>query len=528
MKTAGFHTILSLAILWQQWSSAQSPVQQYTAVYVPSGSTASSYTAKPASCNNFSSCSNTNFTYNWNSGTDNLLRLNSFVVNGKTYVVSPPPLASVKLRRVNNSNVSGKRTILYSEITGTPANACPGTHTLNFRTPYQDTMELALNNNVLSHGTDNIFTNAGNGDNNNNDIERVDVIFPLGVYTSFVNDAGFGLFERGNNNAHDGVRIAAILSLDVNGDPATFGNVKTCVAGNGSNNGSWGHPSIANGNHLVSAYVLRKDEGDNYLRVSSSVNQEIGGVFFSFADLGVGFNQKIYGYTLIGPDGVANPASAQLLDLNNTEVYPTGTTEGDGGGLDLISVNTYFGTNQALADNGLQTFSGEKAGIVNLLHWDLPALSAGNRVQLERSADGISYQVIYSYETNDAVTTGQFRDPAADRRYFYRLKIQLVSGSTEISKVIALGTAVAGTFKAGPNPAIAGALMNLTGLPAGTYRLMVLNMSGGLEYQAMITVTGTNTTFRLPERLKTGVYLLQLEDQGVKWGDPVRLLITGK
>lgn len=528
MKTAGFHTILSLALLCPLLSTAQSPVQQYTAVYVPSGSSASSYTAKPATCNNFSSCSNTTFTYSWNNGTDNLLKLNSFTVNGKTYVVSPPPLASVKLRRVNNSNVSGKRTILYSEITGTPANSCPGTHSLNFRTPYQDTMELALNNNVLSHGTDNIFTNAGNGDNNNNDIERVDVIFPLGVYTSFVNDAGFGLFERGNNNAHDGVRIAAILSLDVNGDPASFGTVKTCVAGNGSNNGSWGHPSTANGNHLISAYVLRKDEGDNYLRVSSTVNQEIGGVFFSFADLGVGFNQKIYGYTLIGPDGVANPTSAQLLDLNNTAVYPTGTTEGDGGGLDLISVNTYFGTNQALADAGVQTFSGEKAGIMNLLHWELPVMAQGDLVELERSADGISYQTIYHYTTGAGQATGAYQDPAADIRYYYRLRITLNGGGVEISKVITLGITHDNRFKASPNPARAGEDIQLTGLNAGTYQVTLLNMGGGREYRGDLTVNGTHTTFRLPGRLKTGVYLLVLEHQGVRWGDPVRLLVNGE
>jgi hypothetical protein len=45
----------------------------------------------------------------------------------------------------------------------------------------------------------------------------------------------------------------------------------------------------------------------------------------------------------------ANPTSAQLLNLNDAAVYPTGTTEAQGGGLDLISVNTFSATGQVLA-----------------------------------------------------------------------------------------------------------------------------------------------------------------------------------
>ncbi len=527
MKTAGFHIILSLVLLYAVPALSQTAVQQFTAVYVPA-SGSSTYSAKPAAGSNFSECSGTSFTYSWGNGSNNLLRLNSFSVNSKTYIISPQPGSSVKLRRVNNANVTGKRTILYSEITTSPASSCPGNRTLTFRAPYQDTMELELNNNILNHGTDNIFTNTGNGDNNNNNIERVDVIFPQGVYTSFVNDAGFGLFERGSNNAHDGVRIAAILSLDVNGDPASFGAVKSCIPGNGSNNGSWGHPSVANGNHSVSAYVLRKDEADTRLRVSSTVNQELGGVFFSFADLGIGFNQKIYGYTLIGPDGKSNPTSAELLNVNNTTVYPTGTTEGDGGGLDLICVNTYFGTNQALADMGTQSFGGEAWGNVNHLHWILPELNGRNRIDIQRSKDGSFFQNIFTCYTGTEHDPVEFNDEPGTGRYFYRLCIILPDGSTQMSRVISLTGDQIPEIRVGPNPVTAGNNLLLSGLLPGIYHADMISMNGTQEYRIEFRTSGGSQAIRVPEGIKTGIYLLQLDYQGVKWAKPFKLLVKGR
>lgn len=204
-------------------------------------------------------------------------------------------------------------------------------------------MEDLLAAGMLNQGTDNIFTNSGNGDGNNNNIERVDVVFPTGLNTASPAQAGFAILDRGANNSHDPFRIVAITSLDDQGNPNGFASVKTCVGGNGSNNGNWGHPTTANGNKQLACYVMRKDAGDQYLQASSNVNQEIGGVFYSFADLGITSGHTLYGYALLAPDGAASPTSAQLLDLNNTSVYPTTTTESNGG-LDLVAVNTVFQT----------------------------------------------------------------------------------------------------------------------------------------------------------------------------------------
>jgi len=323
---------------------AQSAITAFSASYQSAASSIDSYTAKPAAGSSaFSSCGNTTYTYTFSNGTSNQYKLNSFNANGSTFLVAPAASSFVKLRRVNNAQVSGARNIVYMETTASTANACPSPAALNLKPPYIDTMENLLAAGMLNQGTDNIFTNAGNGDGNNNNIERVDVIFPTGLNTASPTQAGFAIFDRGVNNAHDPFRIVAITSLDAQGNPNGFGSVKTCTGGNGSNNGNWGHPTTANGNKQIACYVMRKDASDPYLRVSSNINQELGGVFYSFADLGITSGQTLYGYSLLGSDGVASPTSAQLLDLSNTSVYPTTTTESSGG-LDLVAINTVFQT----------------------------------------------------------------------------------------------------------------------------------------------------------------------------------------
>ncbi len=324
--------------------TAQSPITSYSASYQSASGSVQLYTALSVSLGAFGGCYGTLFTYSFSNGTSNQYKLNSFNANGNTYFVAPASASVVKLRRVNNTQAAGQRNIVYMESTSSTATACPLTAALNFKPPYVDGMEDLLAAGMLNQGTDNVFTNASNGDGNNNNIERVDVIFSSGLNTAIPSQAGFAIFDRGNNFQHDPFKIAAITSLNAAGDPAGFGPVKTCIGGNGSSNGNWGHPSTANGNKQLACYVMRKDASDAYLRVSSNVNQEIGGVFYTFSDLGITAGQPLYGYALLGPDGIAAPTSSQLLNLNDASVYPTQTTEAMGGGLDLVAVNTVFAT----------------------------------------------------------------------------------------------------------------------------------------------------------------------------------------
>jgi hypothetical protein len=374
-------------------------------------------------------------------------------------------------------------------------------------------MENFLNNNYINQGTDNIFTNAGNGDGNNNNIERVDILFPAGLSSANSTEAGFAIFDRGNNNSHDGFRIAAITSLDANGDPASFGPVKTSVRGNGSNNGSWGHPSIANGNKSMSFYVMRKEGNETRLRASAAVlNQEIGGVFFSFSDLGVTAGQKIYGYAVLSTDGIANPTSAQLLNINNTSVYPTNTTE-SAGGLDMMAVNAVFssGGNPLIVREAL--LQGAIRNNKIILNWQVLNLLAGTTIDLERSETGGNYSLVFPVPVQDMAARGSYTQTVTTT-YFYRLKIQPAGGLPYYSNVVKAGPRQK-TLSVYPNLVKENEPIVVEGFPDGLYKVTFATVEGK-TYSEELQVQGGRALLPHPSpaHLKGVVWLNFTDSKG--------------
>ncbi len=233
----------------------------------------------------------------------------------------------VKIRRVNNGIVSGKRSLLWLEkniVAGGSANK------IAVLPQYNDNMELVFDGNSLNQGTDNLFANQGDGNGNNNNIERLDVIFAGGVISTYNNKVGFALFERGADNEHDPFVIAAITSIDQNGNPTAYGKPLRI------NSGNWGNiPSSA-----VDYYVARRDPlTELNLRMSTSGKQNIGGVFITLKDLGIATGVKIYGYSVMGYDLPSCATAADLVDYTNSTYFPTNTSSATSqGGIDLIAL----------------------------------------------------------------------------------------------------------------------------------------------------------------------------------------------
>src|SRR2546423_7954653 len=157
---------------------AQSPVVAFTSGYLTTSSAVGPYTNTPApNSGTFSPCTSTVYNYSYSNGTNNTLKITGITTNGKSYSVAPAT-AYIRLRRVNNAGVTGKRSIIFLESTTGPTSGCPTSGRFDFKSAYQDVMEVFLNNTIINQGTDNIFTNVGNGDGNNNNIERMDFIVP--------------------------------------------------------------------------------------------------------------------------------------------------------------------------------------------------------------------------------------------------------------------------------------------------------------------------------------------------------------
>lgn len=472
-------------------AGAQSPVLAFNAAYVSATGSVASYAATPATnAGSFTGCRTQNSRYTFSNGSDNALRLVDITVNSINYVVSNSLPATVKLRRVNNANVTGARSVVFLESVSAPAANCPANRQLNFKSPYEDNMETFLNNNFINQGTDNLFTNAGNGDGNLNNIERVDVIFSGGLTASNPDHAGFAFLDRGNKNGHDAFRVAAITALDANGDPASFGPVKTCQAGNGAANGSWGHPSLADGNRNISAYVLRKESTETRLKVSASVNQQLGGVFFSFADLGINPSQKIFGYAILGADGVANPTSSQLLNLANAAVYPTNTSESSGGGLDLIAVNAFFESFHTTLPVQQASLRAEAKNGQVKLEWSYKGMPEGSLVEVEGSADGHRFSAIHFFKAARTDSAGIYTARLADGQHFYRLRITAPSAAIYYSHIIRVA-ADQPTPTLYPSPAAPRQPIVVKGLLDDTYQVCFFSALGLVHRTEVVVQNGT-------------------------------------
>ncbi|HEU0065352.1 MAG TPA: T9SS type A sorting domain-containing protein, partial [Flavisolibacter sp.] len=297
---------------------------------------------------------------------------------------------------------------------------------------------------------------------------------------------------------------------------------KTCVGGNGVNNGSYGHPTIANGNQNFLVYVLRKEAADPRLKASAAINQQLGGVFFSFADLGIAAGQTIYGYSLIGPDGIANPTSAQVLNINDPTVYPTNTTEAQGGGLDLIAVNALFISGPVLAATSSNLNATVNQHTVNL-NWIINGIDSSSVIKLERSQDGTNFETIYSQVSNGNSAQDVFNDKRSDGNYYYRLKIT-IEDKIYYSEIVKVTVGSLNHVRLYPNVVSKGSSIIVDGLKPHLYNAQIVSSDG-----KMYTVSNLNGSssikLSLPYYLTSGVYFIYFTDAANNHSNVSRLVI---
>jgi LruC domain-containing protein len=295
------------------------------AIYTVTSSVASgdSYNASGAAN---SPLSGNNYTYSFGSGSgfsDNQLSLLSIQAGASGYSYEGIP-NEIAFRRVNNSNVSGTRDLMFyfGNLSGSQ---------INLKASYEPQMITAFQNNTnLLRGSDNLFSNGGDGNGNNNNIERLDVLLPGGIILSSAEGQGFAVMERGAVNQHDSFVIGVITQIDGTGTPLAYSNL---IRVNASHYGSIN--VVPNQNSVV----LRRDNGAGELKASTSLTgQGIGGVFFKFSDFGINNGQTIYGYSIAAADFPAGGTPADFVDYTNPTYFPLNTSGGGAGGIDMIAL----------------------------------------------------------------------------------------------------------------------------------------------------------------------------------------------
>ena len=422
-----------------------------------------------------------NFTYRYG--------VNSTLTPGKRAVASfatatasyvPKSLVvTVKMRRVDNAVVTGNKSILFyrGSRTGTSPN-----YTLNLNSEYNTDMEAAFAANNLFSGTDNIFTNSGDVNGNNNNIERLDVIVPAGLSVGKASTSGFPVFERGVYGGHDGYKVAVITSLDGSGVPNGYSNVLN-ISSATYNNAAATNP-VANDQY----YVLR-NSGSGNLLVSADANQGMGGVLSLFSDFGIADGTIIYGFSLMGTD-FAGTTGASVINYNNATNYPT--TSGTAGGIDLIAAMFFVDAvvingNVYNDANGLKDTivngTGTNAGGINAVLYNnttgqvaaLTAVAANGTYSLN-ATPGNAYTI---YLTTSAVTIGQTAVPA----------ISLPAGWVNTGEYLGTGAGNDGTVN--------------SILPVGTVNAPVDNANFGIEQRPNSQSSSTSISSPLKNSLIT-------------------------
>ncbi len=295
-------TLLSITTV-----NAQNPLTDIRFTWDDVNNAANDYTAtsSPSSGGNIDDNVSYDIFFSRNTTTENNRRVTGYTLGGIDYnfLLDPDTLA---LRRLG----SASRLSLWIEA----EIAVNNTTDEIYLSPERQVPERSLYRaNLLNIGYDNVLLNSGTNASN---IERIDAIYRTGMATSTPATAAIPIMDRGANGEF---KIAMILSLDANGDPASYGSLVDVAPGD------FGSGVVDIG---LSVLFLQQALGEDPIPTGTST-QALGGTGITFAELGISANQIVYGYSLFGVD--VDDAIHTLTDIST---FPTNSNNS---GLDMAA-----------------------------------------------------------------------------------------------------------------------------------------------------------------------------------------------
>ncbi len=261
-------------------------------------------------------------------GTGLLEPLQSFVVGGSTYDDLLFPDTVILQRQFAGDE---QLSIFYSR-TSFDAGPTPGT--IGIETTGVVAADSIYLLTALNAGLTNILSNVDDITAGfEAEIERVDFVWFQGIQSTDPSLSSFPVFDL---NGNDNVAMAAITSLDSNGDPASYGQ----IVGIGDNVWTGGNINIGD----ITAFRQETAALDN-LPFANFGSVPVEGISVSFQDLGITAGQSFFGYSLFAPDVVNGYTSGTLtagphtpaagITLSDISTFPDNTPRSIAG-LDLV------------------------------------------------------------------------------------------------------------------------------------------------------------------------------------------------
>ncbi|HBS27269.1 MAG TPA: hypothetical protein DD827_09140, partial [Gammaproteobacteria bacterium] len=262
--------------------------------------------------------------YRWGVGRN--LKITGFRYNDKDYDYRSVA-NSVVIRRVDNDESTGERCALFAER--------DGGNNRRFLSDYPDDgsgsgncdMAEVMGGRIINRGVLDLFANAENSYGSHKNIERVDFITSGGIVAPTdaddLSEAGHVATEKSGNNP---VQIAAILSLDENGDPAEYGFlVMVNPASNSCSGICYGITNVSTTNSFVVNEDNPPHSGVYYTGNAST--ESLGMAFISLEDLGIAAGQTYYGFSYFGTD-----VDADIHELTDPGSFPLNSEGQSSGG----------------------------------------------------------------------------------------------------------------------------------------------------------------------------------------------------
>ncbi|MCM5664203.1 hypothetical protein [Galbibacter mesophilus] len=313
---------------------AQTPIESINASYVDVNNSSNDYTIKGnGSHPNYAAGTDYTLQFSTSNTTQNNYELSktaSFVAGGKTFDAAFL-VDKFFVRRNGTAGGNQRRQILWFER----ENTNNSTNTRALRPSYAGSIEESFRSLRLNIGSDNTFVNPG-GDGSGgsaqvNNIERFDYINSEGISTATPANAGFAVFER---NGNDPFKIAAVLSIDADGNPTKYGTLKAIPAS------AFGTKSFHDTNYVI----FQRQDSDSRLKPAENGGpQRVAGTFISLTDLGIVPNQVFYGYIIMPNDAITPDWTQSPTNTNSTQggmdAYPGGGFYDSDGGLQQVNAN---------------------------------------------------------------------------------------------------------------------------------------------------------------------------------------------
>lgn len=278
--------------------------------------------------------------YSW--GAEQNIILDGFIYQNQAFVYDALAAERVEIQRVDNENASGTRCNLFAETVNSQfvyAPSYPG----NSAEGFCDVRKM-ISDNIVNVDPLDVFANAGSRPESNNNIERVDFVTKNGISTGLspaqLTVSGVAIVEKAGNN---GVKVAAITSLDGNGLPNSYGALIR-VAGSSDDDDNlirFGITEI----HLPFHYLTNSNgEIPGNVVYRSGASETMGIAFISQQDLGLATGQTYYGFSIFATD--VDDAIHQLTDPASfpRDTHPQNLGPGDA---DFSAASAFLAGNSA-------------------------------------------------------------------------------------------------------------------------------------------------------------------------------------